>query len=397
MALLGKPLDALQEADVQTFADNGVSEGRTLDYKLTLPGGGDGDKKEFLADVTALANADGGHILFGIAEAGGIPVDVLGVESSDVDSEILRLDGSIRSGVEPRIPNVGLKAIALENGRHVVVLEVPPSFARPHMVTFKGTNRFYLRHTAGKAPMTVDEIRAAFALSSSVIDRVRRFRSERLAAIKSGQTPFPMMSGPYVVLHLLPLAMMDPAHSFDVTRETPYLPPIGFSGGDFRINFDGFASYRASGEGTCRAYTQIYHSGAVEAVSTDPFSSMPGRLQSEAEQENIGTVDPYRLEPELNKSATRYLERQQAMGVQVPLLAGLSLLGVRGYVLRTPNAMMFDLTRIDRDDLITAEVLIDRFDVPVMQALRPAVDAIYNASGERGSRNYNADGTWSDN
>lgn len=141
MAVLGKTLDALTEADVE----NGVSEGRTLDYKRPLLGG----KKKFHADVAALTNAAGGHILYGVEEAGGGAVDVPDVEAADVDTEILRLDGSIRSGVEPRMPNVGLRAVGLAKGRHVVVLEVPQSFARPHMVTFKGTNRFYLRHTSG--------------------------------------------------------------------------------------------------------------------------------------------------------------------------------------------------------------------------------------------------------
>ena len=395
MAVLGKPLDALTEADVQAYVENGVSEGRTLDYKRTLPGGKDAEKKEFLADVTALANAAGGHILYGVEEAGGVAVDVPGVEASDVDAEILRLDGSIRSGVEPRIPNVALRAVELANGRHVVVLDVPQSFARPHMVTFKGTNRFYLRHTAGKAPMTVDEIRTAFSLADSVIDRVRRFRLQRLDAIKGRHAPFPMAGAPYVVLHLLPLAMMDPAHRFDVTSETPYLPPLGYSGGDFRINFDGFASFRASSEGACRAYTQVYHSGAVEAVSTAPFGATQVPPMSGAGPlEEVGLIAPYRIEAELHDKATHYLRRQRELGVQVPVLAGLSLIGVRGYQLRTASAMTFDPTPIDRDDLITAEVLIDSYDVPLMRALRPAVDAIYNAGGERGSRSYDADGTW---
>ena len=388
MAILGKPLDKMTEADVQTFAENGVSESRTLDYKLALPGGGDSDKKEFLADVTALANADGGHILFGIAEAGGIPESVPGIESDDVDAEILRLDGSIRSGVDPRIPNVGLKAVALENGRHVVVLEVPPSFARPHMVTFKGTNRFYLRHMAGKAPMTVDEIRTAFSLSDSVIDRVRRFRSERLEAIRKGQAPFSISASPRAVLHLLPLAMNDPAHRFDVVGDPNrgYLAPFGYLDGNFRVNFDGFASYWPPNDQATSGYTQIYHNGAIEAVTAMPFDMMPGASR---------WFHPNLFEAELQKKAADYLSRQRDLGVQTPILAGVSLLNVSRYRISDSYARSFEPEPFDRADLVVPEVVIDDYSIDPMQVLRPAVDALWNAGGREGSPNYSEDGTWS--
>src|SRR5690606_9209701 len=71
MAFRGKPIDALTEADLRELVD-GVSEGRTLDYKVKLPERKSRDEtKEFLADVTGFANADGGHLLFGVDEAEG--------------------------------------------------------------------------------------------------------------------------------------------------------------------------------------------------------------------------------------------------------------------------------------------------------------------------------------
>ena len=42
------------------------AEGRTLDYKRTLPGSTDEEKREFLADVSSFANAAGGDIVYGI-------------------------------------------------------------------------------------------------------------------------------------------------------------------------------------------------------------------------------------------------------------------------------------------------------------------------------------------
>jgi hypothetical protein len=43
---------------------SGVMESRSLDFKAERIGGSDGDKREFVADVCAFANASGGAIGF---------------------------------------------------------------------------------------------------------------------------------------------------------------------------------------------------------------------------------------------------------------------------------------------------------------------------------------------
>ena len=58
--VLNKPLEAIEENDLQALVDNQVAERKTIEYKESLPGNADGDKKEFLADVSSFANASGG-------------------------------------------------------------------------------------------------------------------------------------------------------------------------------------------------------------------------------------------------------------------------------------------------------------------------------------------------
>lgn len=65
MLLFGKPLLSLLEADLLALVQDQAFEDKHLEYKLTLPGGSNDDKKEFLADVSSFANADGGIILYG--------------------------------------------------------------------------------------------------------------------------------------------------------------------------------------------------------------------------------------------------------------------------------------------------------------------------------------------
>ena len=61
-----KPLEQIAADHLPALITNAVSEGRTIDYKRELPGNSDGDKKEFLADVSSFANTSGGDLVFGM-------------------------------------------------------------------------------------------------------------------------------------------------------------------------------------------------------------------------------------------------------------------------------------------------------------------------------------------
>jgi hypothetical protein len=61
---LEKPTDSLLESDLQELITNGVTERRTIEYKEALPGSNDEAKTEFLNDVSSLANAAGGSLVY---------------------------------------------------------------------------------------------------------------------------------------------------------------------------------------------------------------------------------------------------------------------------------------------------------------------------------------------
>lgn len=72
--MIAKTLEEITLQDIEDLRSNEVSEGLTLDYKLTLPGTGADDRKEFLRDITAFANSAGGDLVYGVRERGdGIP------------------------------------------------------------------------------------------------------------------------------------------------------------------------------------------------------------------------------------------------------------------------------------------------------------------------------------
>jgi predicted HTH transcriptional regulator len=103
---LNKPLESINEADLLQLIDRKESERRLIEYKQCLHGNGDGEIKEFLADVTPFANADGGDLVYGMEEDSAIPTKLTGLDIGDPDSAILRLESSIRDGIDPRICGV---------------------------------------------------------------------------------------------------------------------------------------------------------------------------------------------------------------------------------------------------------------------------------------------------
>src|SRR5438105_3890169 len=94
------------------------------------------------------------------------------------DSEILKWEQVIRGAIDPRIPGIRLRAIAVKGG-HMLLIRIPRSFVGPHVVTYKKSFRFYARTSAGKYPLDVSELRSAFLAGSALGDQIRNFRVER--------------------------------------------------------------------------------------------------------------------------------------------------------------------------------------------------------------------------
>jgi predicted HTH transcriptional regulator len=92
MLLDRKPLDAIVESDLLALINDRVEEQKAIEYKHELPSNKSDDKREFLADVSSLANSAGGHLIFGMREDAGLPVELCGIDLPDTDQVILRLD-----------------------------------------------------------------------------------------------------------------------------------------------------------------------------------------------------------------------------------------------------------------------------------------------------------------
>jgi hypothetical protein len=383
--MIGKRLEDITGEDLAALITGGVAEGRTIEYKREFPGGSDGDKKEFLADSSSFANSGGGDLVFGMEESQGLPTQIVGVQSGDLDLEIGRLDSVLAAGLDPRI-RYASKVVACAGNQKALVLRVENSWSGPHRVVFKGHDKFYGRNSAGKYPLDVNELRAAFTLSETVTEHIRAFRIDRIIALSNNQTPVPFVTTPRIVLHCIPIQSFADAKSYDVISvyDKPIaLRPMAPVGWDRRLNLDGVVTFAGN---PSYSYTQVYRNGAIEAVE--------GRLFSRKYQDKQ-IIAPVSYERYVTEYLTYCFQLLRDLGPNAPIVVALSLVQTRGLqlVTETRGYPEFGQT-IDTDTLILPETVVQELSTPANQILRPIFDLVWNASGFPRSRNFDAVGNW---
>lgn len=387
--MISKPVDMVTAEDLKALVADSVREARRLEYKQTLPGNSDGDKKEFLADVASLANAGGGDIIYGIRDEDGTAAEALGLADFNEDNERLRLENIIRDGAAPRIPGIQLSAIPGFANGPILIIRVPRSWSGPHMVTFKGSSRFFTRSSNGKFQMDITELRNAFEGTAELPERIARWRDERLGRIVANEGPVRLNSGTCLVLHMIPLESFGTEwrlHGTDFSNLQSPFRPIASSGWSHRINIDGFVTFSPDrvNEGTVCSYTQLFRSGRIEAVSTDIAN----------EREGTRWIASQWYEKTILEIMGSFLEGLSSLDIQPPFIFMMSFIGAKGAYMATDPRLGSYGSPIDRDMVQFPEVIIESFDVDLSIILRPVFDAVWNACGFPQSLNYDRDGKW---
>lgn len=381
---MDKPLDEINEGDLLNLKNNKVTEGRTIEYKIILPTNTHDSKKEFLADVSSFANATGGDLIFGVKEKDSIPIEIPGIANVNVDQQILRLENSLRDNIKPRLHGYRIKIIHLSSGAVVILLRIPSSWSKPHVVDFERHWRFYSHNSRGKYELDVGEVRSAFIEASGLVDKIRSFRDMRIGSIVADDGPIPLLSGSRVILHLIPFISFDQSIRFpldEIANNPRTLSPIFSITTGQRYNFDGYVTYGGIGGNQAHGYVQIFRNGIIEAVDA-------GLLMTRGS----GTHIPIKyFENKLVLSLSMYLSNQKKMTIPTPISLLLTLVGVRGYYLGVPEELRDandNATVIDKDTLLLPEVVIWDYDNDPKELLHSIFDTIWNSAGWPQSPNY---------
>ncbi len=162
------------ERDLLELCRNQEEESLNLEFKesaaLSLDVGEQRERvtSELSKDVSAMANSDGGIIIYGIKEkqTPGKPRHGLadsidaGVDPNVITKE--RLENVLTSNIRPTVDGLQIKAVPLNThnpGRIAYVISIPQSLRAPHQARDK---RFYKRFNFKAEPMEEYEVRSLY-------------------------------------------------------------------------------------------------------------------------------------------------------------------------------------------------------------------------------------------
>jgi len=363
--MIEQPIDAIDESALRRLIDNQVAEGRNLEFKRELPGGNDEATREFLADVTAFANAQGGDIVYGLEEVNGAAADLPGVEADDPDAAILRLEGKLQTGVDPRLIGVRTQWVPLVNGRGVLVLRIPGSLSAPHRVTYRGGARFFGRNSRGKYELDVHDLRHAFTGAAQLPQQFRQLHAEAIAASQGVDMPFAIEQAPTAVISVAPLGLFREERRIPVTRENAVVPlRIGaFSALD---TIEGVLVHAPAGEGgRVSSYSLTYRTGR-----TDSAFVIGGVRRDNGEDRRTCWPTIFEQGMQAMTNATQMQLRQH--GIEGPWVILVSVYGAKGFRMIVGDGYPTDLAF--RNNVLLGQHIVERID---NEALMPFAEAFW--------------------
>ena len=167
---LVKPLPALTLEDVQALVDERIPEGQRLEYKEALSLDRDNDRAELAKDISGMANAQGGLLIYGIAEDDSDEPRPVEVKPLPRVGQQTRVEDILDSTVQPLLDYECSTLDASEGS--VLLVRVAPRAGGPHMVQGYKQHRYFVRRGTRTVPMTEDEVRAAYEAARTRADKV---------------------------------------------------------------------------------------------------------------------------------------------------------------------------------------------------------------------------------
>ncbi|MCC6244970.1 MAG: ATP-binding protein [Gemmatimonadaceae bacterium] len=364
MRFQNKRYDQVTAEDIQALIDNRVTETFTMEFKKQLPDTGiESAKEKFVRSVVAMANADGGVILFGVDESDenndkkGYAVRLHDV-GEGVDEATRRVASVLAAKTDPPIrAEIRTHEVIMPGGKRIMVMGVARNLAGPHSELYReqiprrGERQNYVPRPA--------ELRRMFLETATLFEECEEFVARRLARL----TTVPLAQPKYVAVHILPIGRL--RESIDVRatddRSRGVFLPLGGRGTDMRFNAEGLL-FRASPHGQPRlvlAHTQLFRFGGLEGVSTNAIEA--GRFADENKYTRIN--GPY-----MSDQVRRYVKEgmqnllRHADGAY-PYFVSLTLEGVRGTYVMPMQSHEFgepiDVDRVQANAVVDDEAGVD--------------------------------------
>lgn len=398
-------LNDLSPAHIEGLVTSEVPESLTLDYKQQLPTDQKEEKREFLYDVAALANSTGGDLIYGIAErrdeddkATGLPDRLLGNRFANLQDEEIRLSNFIRDCITPKIIGASVRSVRCSDGDALVV-RVPTSRNKPHMVTMGGVDRFYKRTGTVSHKMSWDEIRRAFSEQGELRETIAAWRDHRSNLIEEGRGPVLLSNNVAMLFHVIPAdafthGLFTAAWRMEKSEKREVFVPHG----NYyqRYNADGYLchSNRAVAGPPQKTdgywgYTQLFRSGIAEYTFSH-FFRPPIGLQ-------FPLIDGQEVEQALVHCYADAIGRYQREGRTGVAYVCFSLVGIEDkQIFSTLMSWARREYGIRQNSFASPEVMVDLSEGeerPFPRALRPLVDTFWQLDGREGTP-FTPNGEW---
>lgn len=284
MYLLGKRADEITEFDINRLLENQIQENKNLDYKRDLKLSKDSDKKEFLFDISAMYNTDGGCFIFGIEELKdekgqntGKPSKIAGLKIENSDKLIQQIEDILKNSTEPSISQILLREIEIDSNK-LLIIGVPKGLGLPSMVTFNRTNKFYKRRNSGKFLVDVHELNQMFMQNQVLIERANEFRKNRINDILNQENNPNLNIKHSFFIHIIPYNFLTNQLSSLALFEDDLrakMRPFSYGsekGWRDKFNFDGFSTFSSAFKlDEITSYNQLFRNGIYEVYSSNVF------------------------------------------------------------------------------------------------------------------------------
>jgi hypothetical protein len=386
----GNRLRDISEADLRQILESGVEEHKHLDYKAELYATNDAGKKDFLIDVCAFANAEGGILLIGVPEVrdsgNGQPTGAPdlskfeGIESTNPDAVLLSYDSRVVSGIEERL-SLETHAIKLGNGKYVFAIRVPNSLNKPHCVQRDDKRYFPSRRDRHLYYMDVQEIKELVMRTASRQEQAEGLLLEALKEVRAQH------SAPHLIVGAIPIfckdflidlrdqSILDAMRRFDILTGHAY--------GNCEFSFKGLERREEKYD----ALAQLRRDGLVRYSQ-----QIPGKSEVVSYK-----ISPVAIEILLRKFVEKAANLYKVAGVGGPFLLGMMIdtkTQVKGLF---PDRMMPQL------DVVRGQIQPGLLTFPIMAAydfgdidpiIRPLCDQVHQCFGEEASPSFDSSGKW---
>ena len=379
--MLLETLDQVNAEFLRKLCDDRCPESDTLEFKRGIPGGLDKDKHELLKDVCALANSDGGDLVYGIEENAGVASALVPLAGESADAAKRRLSQVLDAGLEPRVQGLRFHHVEV-NGGYVLIVRVPASYDGPHCVRTNNNRRFVMRNGTSTTDMTFDQLRSAFDRTATLAERARRFIADRLQLIIDLKTPKPLITGPLWVVHFVPIAGLAGRRTVDLkmlySKEFTQFLGENWGGGSRTFNLDGLVVHPGGRPGDgYYAYNHIFRTGAIEGVS---LGGEKRQVSGEAERSLVWSRVMSKF---FHYSVGIFMEAAKRWGYAGPAVLSIAVLHVEGYELAVGDSFWrLSQAVSDRPHLILPEAWIENIEsADVDETVRPLMDMLWQAFG----------------